>query len=123
MWKPEILISVLLICLVHRTEGFGTHDILEISNIAKDIVIVIAKSWRIVDEHMDFGEIPIPLLDRTEQKLFGKIELINSKVDKIAQQIDITGMFLIIQKNIYIFNTLIQFYCVITYKNLNKNEY
>lgn len=95
MSKPEILISILLLftgCLVHRTQGLTTSDVLDIIKIAKDIVIATAKSWNIVDQHVDFGEVPIPLLDRTEQKLFGRIGQISAKVDKIAQQIDITGM-------------------------------
>lgn len=94
MPKPDIFILILVIsagCLVQRTHGLSGQEVLDIIKLAKDIVIVIAKSWNIVDQHVDFSEIPIPLLDRTEHKLFGKIGLINAKVDRIAQQIDTTG--------------------------------
>lgn len=96
MWKPEIFFPLLLIstgCLVHRTQGFALDNILDITKIAKDIVYVISKAWNIVESNVDFGEIPLPLIDRTERKLFQKIGLINTKVDLIAQQIDITGMY------------------------------
>lgn len=94
MRKSDIFVFILVIsagCLVHRTHSLSGQDVLDIIKIAKDIVIVIAKSWNIVDQHIDFSDIPIPLLERTEQKLFGKIGLINAKVDQIAQQIDMTG--------------------------------
>lgn len=94
MSKPNIFIFLLLFSagsLVHRTNGFSANDVLDIIQVAKDIVIVIAKSWNIVDQHIDFSEIPLPLLQRTEQKLFGKIGLINTKVDEIAQKIETTG--------------------------------
>lgn len=94
MAKPDIFICLLFLyagCMVQRTESFELHGVLDIISVAKDIVVVIAKSWKIVDQHVDFGDIPIPLLVRTEQKLFGKIGLINAKVDEISQKIENTG--------------------------------
>lgn len=96
MIKAEIVIFLLVIstgCIVQRTQSIGVHDVLDIIKVAKDIVLVIAKSWNIVDQHINFSDIPIPLLERTEKKLFGKIGLINAKVDQISQQIDTTGKY------------------------------
>lgn len=96
MSKAEIFLFLLVVSAscVHRTQGFELSNVLDVIKLAKDLVILIGKSWNIVDQHVDFSDIPIPLLDRTEHKLFGKIGLLNTKVDQIAQQIDTTGMYI-----------------------------
>lgn len=98
MQKSEVFICLLVISIgysVHESESTEVvHEILDIIQIAKDIVVGIAKSWNIVDRHIDFEDIPIPLMKMTEKKLFKKIGIINAKVDQIAEQIANTGMYI-----------------------------
>lgn len=96
MVKPDVFIFLVFLyvgCIVHRNESVGFHGALDIIQVAKEVVVVISKSWKVVDQHVDFGDIPIPLLGRTEEKLFGKIGVINAKLDEIAQKIENTGKY------------------------------
>lgn len=78
--------------LVGRVDAVvGLNEVLDIIKIAKDVVVAIAKAWNIVDQHVDFSDIPIPILDKTESKLFGRIGIISAKLDKLGSQVDEVG--------------------------------
>ncbi|KAG5894129.1 hypothetical protein JTB14_004067 [Gonioctena quinquepunctata] len=88
-------VSILLVLLcsfsVREIGGIGVQEVLDIIQMSKDVVVAIAKAWNIVDQHVDFSDIPIPILDKTEAKLFGKIGVITSKLDRLAGQVDAVG--------------------------------
>lgn len=58
---------------------------------AKDVVVTAAKAWNMIDEHADFSEVPLPLVDKTERKLFNKMEIINEKLARLSNQVDTVG--------------------------------
>lgn len=90
----HIAVFVLLVCtgnLVDRSSAVVFNEVLDIITLAKDVVVTLAKAWNIVDQHVDFGDIPIPLLDRTESKLFRKIGVISARLDKVANRVDEVG--------------------------------
>lgn len=66
-------------------------SVLDIFKAAKDITIALVKAWDLVDQNIDFSEVPIPILDKTENKLFGKIERINNRLDDLAARVDTIG--------------------------------
>lgn len=70
------------------TESFLLSEALDIIKVAKDVVIIAAKAWNMVDEHTDFSEVPLPLVDKTERKLFNKMETINEKLDRLSANVD-----------------------------------
>ncbi|CAH2006802.1 unnamed protein product [Acanthoscelides obtectus] len=81
-----------LFCLsISSSNGFGPNDVMDIIKIAKDVAVVLAKAWNIVDPHVDFAEVPLPLIDKTESKLFGKIAVITSKLDQLADNVESVG--------------------------------
>lgn len=66
-------------------------DALDIIGVVKDIVIGIAKAWNIIEGRVEFSDVPFPLLDKTERKLFSKIDLINSRLTQLSVQVDVVG--------------------------------
>ncbi|XP_028134319.1 uncharacterized protein LOC114329424 isoform X1 [Diabrotica virgifera virgifera] len=62
-----------------------------IIKIAGEVVGGIAKAWNIVDQNVDFSHLPLPLLDKTEEKLFGKINVISQKLDELAVNLEGVG--------------------------------
>ncbi|XP_074027669.1 uncharacterized protein [Leptinotarsa decemlineata] len=87
----SILLVLSCSLFVRESSSVGLQDALDIIQIAKDVVVAIAKAWNIVDQHVDFSDIPIPILDKTETKLFGKIGIITAKLDRISGQVDAVG--------------------------------
>jgi regulator of replication initiation timing len=71
--------------------SFGIHDALDVIGVAKDVVIWIAKAWNIIEGQVEYADVPFPLLDKTERKLFGKIDLINSKLNQLSAQVEAVG--------------------------------
>ncbi|XP_060523218.1 uncharacterized protein LOC132700114 [Cylas formicarius] len=78
-------------CMCLGVDAIGLTEVLDIIKIAKDVGIALAKAWDIVDQHVDFSEVPIPIFDRTETKLFGRIGKINRKLDELAFKVDNSG--------------------------------
>ncbi|XP_969643.2 uncharacterized protein LOC658141 isoform X1 [Tribolium castaneum] len=66
-------------------------DALDIIGVAKDIVIGIAKAWNIIEDRVEFSDVPFPLLDKTERKLFAKIDLLNTRLSQLSAQVDAVG--------------------------------
>ncbi|XP_018572018.1 uncharacterized protein LOC108911535 isoform X1 [Anoplophora glabripennis] len=92
-YQQSVLFTI-LVCMgsfVDESSAVGLNEVLDIIKLAKDVVVAIAKAWNIVDQHVDFSEIPIPLLDKTEAKLFGKIGVISAKLDKLGSRVDEVG--------------------------------
>lgn len=73
------------------SETLVISEALDIIKVAKDVVITAAKAWNMIDEHADFSEIPLPLVDKTERKLFNKMEIINEKLSQLSADIDAVG--------------------------------
>lgn len=95
MYFPHhLLVSFVIVscCYPTPTVTIGFSEALDIAKVAKDLIIWIAKTWNIIDGHVEFSTIPLPLLDRTEQKLFGRINIINSKLNILTEQIESIGI-------------------------------
>lgn len=73
------------------SETIVLSEVLDIIKVAKDVVITAAKAWNMIDEHTDFSEVPLPLVDKTERKLFNKMEIINEKLARLSEQVDSVG--------------------------------
>ncbi|CAH1108485.1 unnamed protein product [Psylliodes chrysocephalus] len=85
---------LLVICGFFFTDsvGFGADlGVLDIIKLTKFVVEGIGKAWNIVDQRVDFSSIPIPILDKTEAKLFGKLDVITLKIDELAVNIEGAG--------------------------------
>lgn len=96
MSKPTFICSfaiaiVLLTAQCRPASAFVIGEVLDIIKVAKDVVIGIAKAWSIIDEHTDFSEIPLPLVDKTERRLFYKMENIAEKLDKLSLHMEAIG--------------------------------
>ncbi|XP_057660741.1 uncharacterized protein LOC130896576 [Diorhabda carinulata] len=86
------LIFIVLCSFGSYSEGVDASlGVLDIVKIAKIVAEGIAKAWNIVDQRVDFPELPIPILDRTEAKLFGKINVLSRKLDELAVKVDGVG--------------------------------
>lgn len=85
------LLFLVFLCLVPKQSNAVVSDVLDIIKLAKDIVLGAAKAWSMVDEHTDFSEVPLPLVDKTERRLFSKMQVINSKLEQMSLQIDSVG--------------------------------
>ncbi|VEN36571.1 unnamed protein product [Callosobruchus maculatus] len=93
MWsfKHIVFLTSLLCMSFGSSSGIGPNDVLDIIKVAKDVALVLAKAWNIVDPHVDFSEVPLPLIDKTESKLFGKIAVITGKLDQLADNVESVG--------------------------------
>nr|CAI5866847.1 unnamed protein product [Callosobruchus analis] len=89
--KHFIFLASLLCLSIGSSSGIGANDVLDIIKVAKDVALVLAKAWNIVDPHVDFSEVPLPLIDKTESKLFGKIAVITGKLDQLADNVESVG--------------------------------
>lgn len=88
---PVTIAVVLMAVQCPSTHGVLIGEVLDIIKVAKDVVIGIAKAWSIIDEHTDFSEIPLPLVDKTERRLFHKMENIADKLDKLSVHMEAIG--------------------------------
>nr|CAH7755721.1 unnamed protein product [Callosobruchus chinensis] len=88
LFKHFVFLASLLCLSIGSSNGIGPNDVLDIIKIAKDVALVLAKAWNIVDPHVDFSEVPLPLIDKTESKLFGKIAVITGKLDQLADNVE-----------------------------------
>ncbi|XP_066151748.1 uncharacterized protein [Euwallacea fornicatus] len=75
----------------NTTALITVSGVLDIIKVGTDVTVALAKAWDLVDQNIDFSEVPIPILQKTENKLFGKIERINSRLDDLASRIDVIG--------------------------------
>jgi hypothetical protein len=87
-----LCVFVLATVALSPVASFGIHDALDVIGVAKDVVIWIAKAWNIIEGQVEYADVPFPLLDKTERKLFGKIDLINSKLNQLSAQVEAVGM-------------------------------
>jgi hypothetical protein len=86
-----LCVFVLATVALSPVASFGIHDALDVIGVAKDVVIWIAKAWNIIEGQVEYADVPFPLLDKTERKLFGKIDLINSKLNQLSAQVEAVG--------------------------------
>lgn len=86
--------EILLILLIGAPfiSAFGFNEVIDIITVAKDVIVGIAKTWSIIDDHVDFDDIPVPLFEKTQKKLFGRINIINQKLDKIGLHVESAGI-------------------------------
>ncbi|CAG9863089.1 unnamed protein product [Phyllotreta striolata] len=90
--RSVILLVLLCSSGVLKCDAFDLDiGVLDVIKLTKYVVEGIAKSWNIVDQKMDFSSIPLPILDKTEAKLFGKLESISQKIDRLAASVDGAG--------------------------------
>lgn len=82
---------VLAATLAPGTAGVSISSALDIISVGKDVVVAIAKAWKIVDKHMDYSDAPTPYIEKTEAKLFKKMDLMQVKVEWLANRIDVAG--------------------------------
>lgn len=81
----------LAVVLFVPSDAIIVSEVLDIIKVAKDVIIGVAKAWSIIDEHTDFSEIPLPLVDKTERRLFHKMENIADKLDKLSIHMEAIG--------------------------------
>lgn len=87
-----LLFAYVCVCFQGQTNAMlVVSDVLDIPKLAKDVTVALLKAWDLVDQNIDFGEVPIPILQKTETKLFGKIERINSKMEDLAARVENIG--------------------------------
>ncbi|CAG9773548.1 unnamed protein product [Ceutorhynchus assimilis] len=70
---------------------FSVSGLLDILKVAKDVTVALVKAWDLVDQNIEFSEVPIPILHSTEKKLYGKIDRINSQLQDLAARVDNIG--------------------------------
>nr|CAH7755723.1 unnamed protein product [Callosobruchus chinensis] len=99
LFKHFVFLASLLCLSIGSSNGIGPNDVLDIIKIAKDVALVLAKAWNIVDPHVDFSEVPLPLIDKTESKLFGKIAVITGKLDQLADNVESVGEVFLTELN------------------------
>ncbi|XP_050311529.1 uncharacterized protein LOC126747077 [Anthonomus grandis grandis] len=85
------LFAALLFCCHKGSGGIIVSEILDILNVGKEVAVSLVKAWDLVDQNIEFSEVPIPILHKTENKLFGKIEKINSRLEEMSGRIDSIG--------------------------------
>ncbi|RZC38220.1 uncharacterized protein BDFB_003195 [Asbolus verrucosus] len=56
-----------------------------------DVIIWIAKAWNVIEGQIEFSEVPFPLLEKTERKLFAKIDMISTRINELSVQVDAIG--------------------------------
>lgn len=83
-----VFLFAAVLCVVVPTQTLLISETLDIIKVAKDVVVTAAKAWNMIDEHTDFSEIPLPLVDKTERKLFNKMESINEKLERLSAHVD-----------------------------------
>lgn len=86
-----LIIFALSAVSLQTTQAVTLSEVLDIINVAKDVVVSLAKAWDIVDQNIDFNEVPIPILHRTENKLFSKIDRIHNELEDLATRVDEIG--------------------------------
>lgn len=86
--------AFLLILSPVVTSAIALNTILDVASVAKDVVIYIAKGWNLIDSQVNYSEysdIPIPFLEKTEKKLFARINMINTKLNEMSEKVDAVG--------------------------------
>lgn len=93
--------------VLHRTDALiSLSEVLDIIKVAKDVTVSLAKAWDLVDQNIDFSEVPVPILHKTENKLFGRIERINSKLQDLAERVDSIGtMQILLLNNVHLISS------------------
>ncbi|KAL1497458.1 hypothetical protein ABEB36_008426 [Hypothenemus hampei] len=86
-----LIVFLLVYCQNDTTALITISGVLDVLKVAKDVTVALGKAWDLVDQNIDFTEVPIPILHKTERKLFGKIERINSRLDDLAYRVDSIG--------------------------------
>lgn len=61
-----------------------TLDIVELS---KEVITALAKVWDLVDQNVEFKDLPAAILQNTENNIFKKIDAINSKLEDQATKL------------------------------------
>lgn len=90
-YKCVCILLLATVLWIKPSESIILSEALDIIKVAKDVVVTAAKAWNMIDEHADFSEIPLPLVDKTERKLFNKMELINQKLALLSAEVDSVG--------------------------------
>lgn len=85
--------ALVIFIFVTPAKPFGLHDVLDIVGVAKDIVVWIAKAWNVIEGQVEFSEVPFPLLDKTERKLFSKMDIINTRLNELSARVEAIGKF------------------------------
>lgn len=93
---PKLYQICLIIALVHllptNSVIVSLDDALDIIKVGKDIVVTLAKAWDIVDDSYDFSDTPTPFIEKTERKLFRKMDAIQKKMEQLNTEIHAVGM-------------------------------
>lgn len=85
------VVAFVVLAFSQCTSGIVIGEVLDIIKVAKDVAIAVAKAWSLIDEHTDFSEVPLPLVDKTERRLFNKMGRINDKLEELSSVVDAVG--------------------------------
>lgn len=80
----RLMVSWLLGLALHQTDA---SEVLNIIKVTKDVTRSLVKAWDLVNQNVDFNDLPSPILQNMEKNLFEKMEGIKSKL----QDLDGTG--------------------------------
>ncbi|XP_017785572.1 PREDICTED: uncharacterized protein LOC108568796 [Nicrophorus vespilloides] len=75
-----------------KAEAIGISELLDVISIGKNVVISLAKSWSLIDEHFHISEVPFPLESKWHHKIVNGMKLINEKIEKVSIHIENTGI-------------------------------
>ncbi|KAL3273064.1 hypothetical protein HHI36_014519 [Cryptolaemus montrouzieri] len=84
------IFAVFLAILVPSNIGFKLQTVVDLVGVSKDVVIGLEKVWDIVENQMD-AEMPLPMVDKAERRLFRKINKINTRLDDLSSKVDNVG--------------------------------
>lgn len=85
------LITTFLISTFTPNDSIVIGEVLDILSVGKDIVVALAKAWNVIDDHLDFTDTPTSYLQKTERKLFSKMNLIEQKLNNLNSKIETVG--------------------------------
>lgn len=87
-----IHVFVFLFAFQSRTRAiFTVSNAVDIIKLTKEVVIALAKVWDLVDQDVDFKDLPTAFIGKKENELLGKIEKINSELKDQETRLNYVG--------------------------------
>lgn len=69
----------------------SSSEVLSINKVSKDVTEHLLKAWSLLNQNVDFNELPLPIFYKTEHNLFEKIQLIISKIEDFGGRVNSLG--------------------------------
>lgn len=94
----SVTLSILVSVIIIQSNGqsfVSLTTVGDILSVTKESVKLIAKGWKVLDRNFNVEEIPIPLLDRAEEKIISRLKIINRKLDALQDHLTAEGNYFI----------------------------